>query len=166
MSRRTRTDMQSVGLLRQKGSAMILSVMVMMGLGLLALNALQQQLSAGLALTSNQHRYVIAWENAASALSWGIRQPWRNVQEPQWQCLNVASGVVVTGKGRACVRPSLREDIFLVRGEGRMTDDSEPVMLYQQVSREEQADGSSGFLPLKQGWLDFCPEADERICNE
>lgn len=62
---------------RQQGSAMILSIMVMMGLGIIALNALQQQLSAGLALTSNQHRYVIAWENAASSLSWESASPGR-----------------------------------------------------------------------------------------
>ena len=37
----------------QQGSAMILSIMVMMGLGMIALNSLQQQLSAGLALTSH-----------------------------------------------------------------------------------------------------------------
>lgn len=71
---------------RQRGSAMILSIMVMMGLGLIALNSLQQQLSAGLALTSNQHRYVIAWENAASALAWGLRQSWKESSEPLWQC--------------------------------------------------------------------------------
>ncbi|WP_338020344.1 DUF2509 family protein [Rahnella perminowiae] len=68
--------------LRQRGSAMILSILVMMGLGLIVLNSLQQQLSAGLSLTSNQHRYNVAWENAASALAWGIGQSWSDAMIP------------------------------------------------------------------------------------
>jgi len=151
---------------RQRGSAMILSVMVMMGLGLLALNALQQQLSAGLALTSNQHRYVIAWDNASSALAWGVSQPWKDVAGEKWQCQSVAAGIIANGSGRACVRSSLREDVFLVRGEGKMAAGTDAVVLYQQVSMKTQADGSLFFSPLKQGWLDFCPEADEKVCNE
>ncbi|MGG5218030.1 MULTISPECIES: YgdB family protein [Rahnella] len=151
---------------RQRGSTMILSIIVMMGLGLIALNSLQQQLSAGLALTSNQHRYVIAWENAASALAWGIRQSWKDSSEPFWQCRNVAAGIIASGTGRVCVRPSLRQDIFLFRGEGRMAEGNESVMQYQQVSVKKQASGEVIFSPLKQGWLDFCPEADEQVCNE
>lgn len=151
---------------RQQGSAMILSILVMMGLGLIALSSLQQQLSAGLALTSNQHRYAVAWENAASALVWGIGQPWSDSHDSYWQCRDVAAGIIVSGSGRACARPSLRQDIFLVRGEGRMAEGNEPVMQYQQVSINKQADGDLIFSPLKQGWLDFCPESDEQICNE
>jgi len=151
---------------RQQGSAMILSIMVMMGLGIIALNALQQQLSAGLALTSNQHRYVIAWENAASSLSWGVSQPWKAFSDAKWQCQDVPAVVVGTGSGRACVRPSLRIDVFVVRGEGVLAQGGEPVRLYQQVSMQKQADGSLAFSPLRQGWLDFCPEADEQFCNE
>lgn len=151
---------------RQRGSAMILSILVMMGLGLIALNSLQQQLSAGLALTSNQHRYVIARENAASALAWGIRQSWKDSSEPLWQCRDMPAGLIVSGSGRTCTRPSLRQDIFLVRGEGRIAEGNEPVMQYQQVSIKKQTGGNLIFSPLTQGWLDFCPEADEQICNE
>lgn len=152
--------------LRQRGSAMILSIMVMMGLGLIVLNSLQQQLSAGLSLTSNQHRYNVAWENAASALAWGIGQSWSDSHDPYWQCREVAVGIIISGSGRACVRPAFREDIFLVRGEGRLTQDNEPVVQYQQVSSKMQAGGDLIFSPLKQGWLDFCPETDAQACNE
>ena len=154
------------GAFRQRGSAMILSILVMMGLGLIALNSLQQQLSAGLALTSNQHRYVIAWENAASSLTWGSRQSWKDSNEPVWQCRDVVAGIIASGTGKVCVRPSLRQDIFLVRGEGRISKGNDPVMQYQQVSVNKQASGEVTFMPLKQGWLDFCPEADEMACNE
>jgi len=151
---------------RQQGSAMILSIMVLMGLGLIALNSLQQQLSAGLALTSNQHRYVIAWENATSSLSFGISQSWKISGDTNWQCQIVAPNIIATGSGRTCLRPSLREDIFVVSGEGRLSQSDEPVMLYQQVSMQKQADGYLVLSPLKQGWLDFCPEADELFCHE
>jgi hypothetical protein len=39
-------------------------------------------------------------------------------------------------------------------------------MQYQQVSIKKQTGGNLIFSPLTQGWLDFCPEADEQICNE
>ena len=145
---------------------MILSIMVMMGLGMIALNSLQQQLSAGLALTSHQHRYAIAWENAASSLSWGISERWKLTAQTKWQCQALTSGILAVGSGRTCVRPSLREDVFVVRGEGRVSEGGEPVTIYQQVSAQIQTDGSLIFFPLRQGWLDFCPEADEQFCDD
>jgi len=160
------TALNTSAALNQRGSAMILSVMVMMGLGLIALNSLQQQLSAGLALTSNQHRYVIAWENASSALAWGVSQSWKDIADAKWKCQNVAASIIASGSAGVCVRPSLREDVFLVRGEGKIAEGTDSVMLYQQVSMKKQADGSLLFSPLKQGWSDFCPEADELACNE
>lgn len=153
-------------LFRQKGSAMILSIMVMMGLGLIALGSLQQQLSAGLALTSDQHRFVIAWENASSALAWGISQPWKDVDDARWQCQDVPAMLISSGGGRVCARTSLRQDVFILRGEGTAGESKATVKLFQQASMEKQADGKLSFSPLKQGWLDFCPEADERICND
>lgn len=149
----------------QQGSAMILSIMVMMGLGMIALNSLQQQLSSGLALTSHQHRYVIAWENAMSSLNWGLSQTWKLSPDAKWQCQRVAPGVIVAGTGRICIRPSLREEVFVLRGEGNLAENGEPVLLYQQVSMQMRTQESQAFSPLRQGWLDFCPEADEQFCN-
>lgn len=157
--------MNFTGAERQRGSAIILSVMVMMGLGLIALNSLQQQLSAGLALTSSQHRFVIAWENASTALAWGAQYNGKVFTGSDWQCQAVPAGLVLSGQGRVCVRPSLRPDVFLLRGEGRMVEGSEPVMQFQQASGKKQADGTMVFIPLKQGWLDFCPETNELMCN-
>ncbi|MFU2316094.1 YgdB family protein [Rahnella sp. PCH160] len=157
--------MNLTGAERQGGSAIILSVMVMMGLGLIALNSLQQQLSAGLALTSGQHRFVIAGENASTALAWGVQQKWKVFTGSDWQCQDVSAGLLLSGKGRACVRPLLRPDVFLLRGEGKMAEGGEPVMQFQQASGKKQADGTMAFISLKQGWLDFCPETNELICN-
>ncbi|RJT39478.1 DUF2509 family protein [Rahnella woolbedingensis] len=145
---------------------MILSIMVMMGLGLIALSSLQQQLSAGLALTSNQHRFVIGWENASSALAWGISQPWKDFSDSRWQCQDVPAMLISSGGGRVCVRASLRQDVFVLRGEGTAGEGKATVKLFQQTSMKKQADGKLSFTPLKQGWLDFCPEADEQVCND
>lgn len=157
--------MNFTGTEHQRGSAIILSVMVMMGLGLIALNSLQQQLSAGLALTSSQHRFVIAWENASTALAWGVQQSWKASTGSDWQCQDVAAGILISGKGRVCMRPSLRPDVFLLRGAGQMAESGEPVIHFQKASGKKQADGTLVFIPLKQGWLDFCPETNELICN-
>ncbi|WP_120508914.1 YgdB family protein [Rahnella bruchi] len=145
---------------------MILSIMVMMGLALIALSSLQQQLSAGLALTSNQHRFVIAWENASSALAWGISQPWKAFSDARWQCQDVPAMLISSDGGRVCVRASLRQDVYVLRAEGTTGEGKATVKLFQQASMKKQADGKLSFSPLKQGWLDFCPEADEQVCND
>ncbi|SRR5471030_1461933 len=149
---------------RQRGSAMILSIMMMMSLGLLVLTTLGQHLSGALRLTSNEHRYLLAWEQAESSLNWGMRQSWSASAGSGWQCQTNPNEL--TGRLRSCVRPSLREGVFLLKGEGEIEQSRPAVVLFQQTTATGSSDGHFILKALNQGWLDFCPESDPAYCDE
>ncbi|GBU11461.1 membrane protein [Enterobacterales bacterium] len=151
----------------QQGSAMILSIMMMMSLGLLVLTTLGQHLSGALLLTSNEHRYLLAWEHAESSLNWGIRQSWTVPTDNGWQCQqqSAISGGLPNSL-RSCIRPSLREGVFLLKGEGGIDKSTLPIALFQQTVATKAQDGQYVLQALNQGWLDFCPESDPTYCDE
>lgn len=149
---------------RQRGSAMILSIMMMMSLGLLVLTTLGQHLSGALLLTSNEHRYLLSWEQAESSLNWGMRQSWTASTGSGWQCQTTTNEL--TGPLRSCIRPSLREGVFLLKGEGETNQSTPAVVLFQQTTATGVSDGYYVLKALNQGWLDFCPESDPAYCDE
>ncbi|TPG60728.1 YgdB family protein [Ewingella americana] len=150
----------------ERGSAMILSIVMMMSLGLLVLTTLGQHLSGALLLTANEHRYLMAWEQAESSLNWGMRLSWAIPSGDGWQCQR--GSMVLAGLGQpltSCIRPSLREGFFLLKGEGITTANAPPLTLYQQVKATKTSEGRYVLSALKQGWLDFCPESDATYCD-
>lgn len=156
----------------EQGSAMLLSIAVLMVLGLAILNALHEQLSGALALTHNEHRYLLAWEQASSSLSWGLAQKWRQPDNLQWHCvqnnrLQKNTGIIaVKSSGLlSCARAASRPDVFIVKGIGEITANLPAIELFQRAIWRAEAGGVGTFIPLKQGWLDFCPEPDERYCE-
>lgn len=151
---------------REQGSAMILSIMMMMSLGILMLTTLGQHLTGALSLTAHEHRYLLARENAVSSLNWGLKQLWPLATDDRWRCQHL--DVVIAGLSQqlnSCIRPSLREDIVLVKGEGKVGERASPLALFQQAVSTTQPDGSRALIALKQGWLDFCPESDPKYCE-
>lgn len=150
----------------QRGSAMILSIMMMMSLGLLVLTTLGQHLSGALSLTANEHHYLSAWEYAQSSLNWGIRQSWAVQPDSNWHCQQGRVTAVGLQKPfNSCLRPSLRKGIFLLKGEGKAIESRQTVILFQQVTATKASDGHYALTALKQGWLDFCPESDLNYCD-
>jgi len=153
----------------QQGSAMILSVMMMMGLGLLVLNTLNQHLNSALALTGQEHRYLQAWQQAASSLSWGASQHWLLSTTPTWQCQSLTTGPAADSPLRSCVRPSHRSGIFILKGEGQLLEGEMPLVLYQlarQGHLATQGRGGEILTPSKGGWIDYCPLPNPRGCDE
>ncbi len=145
---------------------MILSIMMLMSLSLLVLTTLGQHLSGALLLTASEHRYLLAWENAQSSLNWGAKQSWAISSATAWQC---QQGSLTTASGQqsltSCLRPSLRKEVFLLKGEGKVSEGSPPVVLFQHVTAGKTSEGHSMLTPQKQGWLDFCPESDPGYCD-
>jgi hypothetical protein len=152
---------------RQRGSAMMLSVMMMASLGIIVLTNLGQQLADSLALTAHEHRYLKAREQAESSLNWGLNQTWEATTSQQWLCQH--TDMAFPGQQpqilRSCVRPSLREAIFLLKGEGVTGNNAPPLVVYQQARMLNSPDGSRRFTATAQGWLDFCPESDPDYCE-
>lgn len=60
----------------QRGGSALAAVMLLLALGLMLLNAQHRQLDNALLLAADQQRYLQAYNQAASALSWGMSQRW------------------------------------------------------------------------------------------
>lgn len=164
---------------RQRGSALIVTIMMMMTLGLLGLNTVNQHLNAALALTRSEKTYFQSWELAVSSLNWGLAQSGSYQHAEQWQCVESsqlkqpsragtqASSTLVSGTTlRSCVRPSATEGQYVLRGEGRYLAGFLPVYLYQLATLKTAEAGASRFESIQNGWLDFCPFKDETQCYE
>lgn len=138
---------------------MLAAVMMLLVMGLLLLNAQQRQLDSALLLASDQRRYLQAYNQAASALSWGMAQRWPlgGLNADGWLCRH-------NGGLTACARLSARAGIVLVRGEGALRG-GPPLRLYQ-LSKPEGAWAEVGLIAEPGGWLDFCPEKWEAGCED
>lgn len=143
------------GSVKQRGSALIVTIMMMMALGLLGLNTVNQQLQAALTLARSEKSYLQSWELAVSSLSWGLARNWHYRPVAEWHCVE-SSGL------RSCVKPFDTQGHYVLRGEGKTVAASAPVYLYQLASLET---ASGHFKAMTRGWLDFCPLKDEVLCN-
>lgn len=153
--------------LKQQGSAMMLSIMMMMSLGIIVLSNLGLQLADGVALSAYEHRYLNAREQAESSLNWGLNQEWEASNGQQWLCqqADVEWHNNLRHRLNSCVRPSLREGIFLFKGEGIVAANMLPLIIYRQAKRVNSSGTARRFIALDQGWLDFCPERDPNYCE-
>ena len=153
-----------------QGSALILSIMMMMTLGLLALNKVNQYLDSALALTRSEQGYWAAWELAVSSLNWGLSRSWEPFTAGGWHCATYAEPVTEAGASRqrltSCVKPAELADLYILRGEGQDKRGALPVFLYQRAIRQAGEGELLRFKALDNGWLDFCPFRDELQCQE
>ena len=143
----------------ERGGSTLAAVMMLLVMGLMLLNAQHRQLDSALLLAADEKRYLLAYNQAASALSWGVAQSWSHGQlnESGWWCRQ-------TTELRACAKLSSQAGIVLVRGEAPMNG-AEPLRLYQR-SKPEGATGEIALRAETGGWLDFCPEKKQADCED
>lgn len=142
----------------QRGGSTLAAVMLLLALGLTLLNAQHRQLDNALLLAVDQQRYLQAYNQAASALSWGMLQRWPRTElsATAWLCRQRAELT-------ACARLSARAGVVTVRGLGEMRG-GEPLWLYQWGAfHGEEAVGRVQAQPG--GRLDFCPEKRLADCE-
>lgn len=134
--------------------------MLLLVMGLLLLTAQQRQLDSAVLLAASQQRYLLAYNQASSALSWGLSDTWprQTLQATTWQCRQLGSEAL-----QACIRPSSRANLLIVRGTGEAPG-AEPLWLYQLASATQQGE-SITLHAQKGGWLDFCPEKRATDCE-
>jgi len=155
----------------QQGSALILAIMMMMAFGLMGLNMVNQHLNAALALTRSEKSFLQSWELAVSSLNWGLNRRWVLQPVEGWQCAqsvteNVSLPGEISATLRSCIRNAERDELYLLRGEGKIQPDSVPVLLYQLVTLKTVDATESRVIPIQNGWLDFCPLKDGRKCDD
>ncbi|WP_114194529.1 YgdB family protein [Edaphovirga cremea] len=145
---------------RQRGSITLLSIVMLMALGLMMLNALHQQLTNALQLVAEERHYLRAWNQAASALSWGSRQSWQLSDTAQWQCQKPDNQSFVS-----CLRQSPREGIYLLKGMAATVKQGEALALYTHLEPRTTENNSQVMSVVKRSWLDFCPVTDSQFCR-
>lgn len=143
---------------KQQGGSTLAAVMLLLVMGLMLLTAQQRQLDSALLLAVDQQRYLRAYNQAASALSWGLAQSWPReaLQATRWSCQQMSGEALL-----ACARLSARTGLVMVRGAGDVTG-AEPLWLYQLATQN----GGNRLKAQRGGWLDFCPEKRESDCAE
>ncbi|MGO4745758.1 YgdB family protein [Serratia quinivorans] len=143
----------------ERGGSTLAAVMMLLVMGLMLLNAQHRQLDNALLLAADEKRYLQAYQQAASALSWGVAQSWPRgrLTDNGWWCRQSA-------ELRACAKLSAQAGIVLVRGEAPVTG-GEPLRLYQRA-KPEGAGGEIGLRAESGGWLDFCPEKKQTDCAD
>ncbi len=144
---------------KQRGGSTLAAVMMLLVMGLMLLNAQHRQLDSALLVAADEQRYLQAYNQAISALSWGVAQSWpRNrLATNGWWCQKTAAL-------RACAKLSAQTGIVLVRGEADMNH-GEPLRIYQRT-KPDGAESSIVLVAEAGGWLDFCPEKKQVDCAE
>ncbi len=152
----------------QQGSVTLAALVAVLLLGLTALLTWQRRMDVSLKMIQDQARYMTAFHQAESALSWGLCQCWRGTRE---QCRQPP------GEGfRACLQAGTASGSWLLRGESAVVPGlPAPVCLYRLVvgrplAETGRAGAESGLVPvvdaeapchmlapLPGGWLDYPP---------
>lgn len=137
----------------QRGGGSFLALLAVLFTGMLAFTGWQRFMDASLALIDDEQRYLSAFHQAESALSWGPRQLWRG---NDGQCLRPPGGDF-----QACLLAGAAGR-WILRGQGSGDGLAEPLYLYHRVALRPGGPGGDNspswrLTPLPGGWLDYHP---------
>lgn len=146
---------------RERGFSLLAMVMILLLLSLLALGALHREILSAMRFHVEERRYLQAYNQAASALNWGIVQHWTQPDQ-QWQCRSPSAETFT-----ACIRQTTENDIVLLRGESVISVAQQPIRLYRRLQPIAETPLENQLLiPLEQGWLDLCPLRQDVQCAD
>ncbi|WP_132730514.1 DUF2509 family protein [Raoultella sp. BIGb0138] len=131
---------------RQRGFSSLLMVLLLLALGSILLQGLNQQQRSLLAQTASETQAIRLTAEVHSALQWGKEQEWPIHAE-------IACRPAGTDGGRVCLRILTDASVLLIAGSGGL-------LLWQSGRVTE---GVVRFSP--HGWSDFCPLAEARLCQ-
>ncbi|WLI76221.1 DUF2509 family protein [Kosakonia sp. H02] len=131
---------------RQRGMSSLALVLLLLLLGSLLLNGLNQQLTSHIWRVNHEGQGIRNAAQVHSAMEWARRQVWLPL--PAQQCLQPA------GQGvRSCLRIFADSSALLIVANTE-------TMLWR-LGRVDNA--TVRFLP--HGWSDFCPLSEEALCQ-
>lgn len=141
----------------QQGNIALVMVVVLMTTALLLLKTLHVYQENALNEFFKEKRYVEAFNQAESALSWGLKQSWRlqTFSRQGWQCQRPP-----THLWESCIK-HYKGAQFILSGKGKYTDQYD-VTLYRWVS---PISGSQKVRGQIKGWLDYCPVYKKGFCQ-
>uniref|UniRef100_UPI0036D8AE81 YgdB family protein n=1 Tax=Photorhabdus sp. RM322S TaxID=3342825 RepID=UPI0036D8AE81 len=142
----------------QQGNVLLISVLMLLAVSLMMLKALHHHLDNALIMMVDERRYLKAFQQAESALSWGMAQSWLLYRDKteEWYCLQQQEFHLTS-----CLK-RYSSNFFLLKGVAEVAS-GQFVGLYQWMKLISSG-GSDSLIPVESGWLDFCPEADTGFC--
>lgn len=142
----------------QQGSVLLMAIIMLISMSLLMLKALHHHQNNILQMLESERSYWLFFEQAESALAWEKYQPWVMTKEKNtsWSCLQPLGA-----NFKSCLR-YYKNDYYLLAGHAYF-EGKAIFTLYQWLKKDKNA--ISGFVPLKQGWLDFCPVKRVEFCQ-
>ncbi|MCT4715429.1 DUF2509 family protein [Enterobacteriaceae bacterium H18W14] len=135
----------------QRGSSSLVFVLLLLSLGILMLNGLQQQLNQQQKAIASEISFLKYYVDAVSALAWGGQQRWQATR--QWQCQQQGK------EWRACVLLTEKGET-LMAAQKLPGQDQLPLTLWRWGSLED-----SRWRAAAHGWLDFCPIREDAQCQ-
>ena len=130
---------------RERGASSLALVLLLLVLGSLMLQGLNQAQRRQVAMVNDETLALRDTARAHSALQWGKNVPWTDGQA--LQCRENGDG------SHACLR-QLNDDAILLMAE------SNGIQLWQSGARQN---GDIVFSP--HGWSDFCPQQEKALCQ-
>jgi hypothetical protein len=121
-------------------------VLLMLILGSLMLNGLNQQLKTHIRRVSTESEHLRQYAQVQSAMMWAQRHTW--LREPALQCLQHP-----TEPWQACLRVLSDQTVLLTVGSGK-----------QRLWRGGRIERNNVVFSAH-GWSDFCPHKETELCQ-
>ncbi|WP_342323748.1 DUF2509 family protein [Kosakonia sp. BYX6] len=131
---------------RQRGMSSLALVLLLLLLGSLMLNGLNQQLTSHIWRVNHENQGIRYAAEIHAAMEWARRQPW--LPQPVQQCLQPAGQ-----NARSCLRIFADGSALLIVANAEAT--------LWRLARVEN--NKVRFLP--HGWSDFCPLQEAALCQ-
>ncbi|HGJ5891126.1 MAG TPA: YgdB family protein [Arsenophonus apicola] len=144
--------------IQQQGSILLMAIIMLITMSLLMLKALHHHQDNLLQMLESEQHYWLFFEQAESALAWGKYQPWiiNKEKNSSWSCQQPLGA-----NFKSCLR-HYKNDYFLLAGHAYF-DNKTVFSLYLWLKADKNV--MSGFIPLRQGWLDFCLVKRTEFCQ-
>ena len=131
---------------RERGMSSLALVLLMLMLGSLMLNGLNQQLVTHIRRVSTESQSLRQYAQVQSAMAWAHVQTWHT--EPVMQCLQHSSE-----PWQACLRVFSDQSVLLIAGSGE-----------QRLWRGGHI-AQNAVVFSAHGWSDFCPRKETDLCQ-
>ncbi|MDU4353253.1 DUF2509 family protein [Phytobacter diazotrophicus] len=131
---------------RERGMSSLALVLLMLILGSLMLNGLNQQLKTHIRRVSTESEHLRQYAQVQSAMMWAQRHPW--LREPALQCLQHP-----TEPWQACLRVFTDQAVLLTVESGK-----------QHLWRGGYIERNNVVFSAH-GWSDFCPRKETALCQ-
>ncbi|MEQ4623782.1 MULTISPECIES: DUF2509 family protein [Providencia] len=142
---------------QQQGNIALVMVVVLMTTALLLLKALHFYQENARNEFLKEKKYVEAFNQAESALSWGLQQSWtlQTFSRQKWQCQRASEH-----SWESCLK-HYKGSQFILSGKGKYRGQYD-VTLYRWVS---PIPGTQKVRSQIKGWLDYCPVDKKGFCQ-